>query len=531
MLANRTLGYVRSDVQPVGLEGSFDKYLRGEEGQRLMQKVTGNVWIPVHDLSEMEPQRGDDLLTTIDIELQDITQTALLDGLKHHNALYGTAILMEVKTGAIKAIANIGASTGNWQEDYNYAVGTSNEPGSTFKLATIMALLEDGIVTPDTRVDLEGGSTMFYKDKMRDSRMHGIGDTTLRCAFEISSNVGIAKTVVAQYGQNRNANKFIKRLKQFHLHKPTKLEILGEGLPEIKEAYNSSQGWSGLSLPWMSTGYEVKLTPLQTLNLYNSVANDGRMMKPYLVQKIIRENKTHKTFAPRVIDRKIASDRTISQAQDLLLGTVLRGTAKNYRTDRYQFAGKTGTAWADYSDKNGGRRKYQASFAGYFPAEKPVYSCMVLIYDPKQNGYYGSAVALPVFRKIADRCFAIKSDLAKPIQSEEKKAPSNENMPGLKTSYRTDAEKVLEYTGVKYQNNSNDEWASLVAASSPVLEKRDIENGKIPDVRGMGLKDAIYLLENAGATVLTKGTGRVKLQSIRPGTEIGNGIKVELTLG
>ena len=531
MLANRTIGYVREDVQPVGLEGSFDEYLKGEAGKRLMQRVSGGTWIPVQNLSEMEPLRGDDVRTTIDIELQDIVHEALMQGLLRHNALYGTAILMDVKTGAIRAVSNIGATENGWAEDYNYAIGAANEPGSTFKVASMMALLEDGLATPDTRVDLEKGKTRFYRSDMYDSRMHGVEDTTLRYAFEVSSNVGIAKTVNELYGKTKNADRFVERLKSFHLNEKTGIEIAGEGTPVIKDAYSEKDHWSGTTLPWMSTGYEVKLTPLQTLRLFNAIANDGKMMKPYLVSEVIRDGKVIRQFGPAVVDSRIASSSTIKTMQELLLGAVENGTGHYQKTDQYKFAGKTGTARVDYYMKDAPRKMYQASFAGYFPAEDPVYSCIVLIYDPKQNGYYGSAVALPVFRQIADRCFALRPEYTAPVNEAKNMDPEPTLVfADAREGYRTDLEDVLKYIGVEFSTSHDGEWVQSEEGAGLQLTRKDFKGGEMPDVRGMSLRDAVFLLENQGVTVHCEGYGKVVTQSIRSGTPIHEGVRIDLKL-
>lgn len=531
MLANRTIGYVREEVQPVGLEGTFDKQLRGEEGKRLMQRVSGGTWIPVQDLSEMEALRGDDLKTTIDIDLQDAVHNALLNGLKYHNALYGTAVLMEVKTGAIRAISNIGATEQGWAENYNYAVGSSNEPGSTFKVAAMMALLEDGLVTPSTRVDLEKGKTRFYREEMYDSHYHGVEDTTLGYAFEISSNVGMAKTVQAVYGKTKNEDRFINRIKKFRLAEKTGIEIAGEGAPKIKEAYSQKDNWSGTTLPWMSIGYEVQVTPIQTLTLFNAIANHGKMMKPYLVSDIMRDGKTFKHFKPKVIDSQIASQNTIRTMQELMLGAVERGTGHRHTTDQYQFAGKTGTARVDYYQKGIDRKMYQASFAGYFPDEKPAYSCIVLIYDPKQNGYYGSSVALPVFREIADKCFALKPELTIPMNLTKTKEKEEQlSFKQNQSAYRTDVEDVLAFIGADYKTTHDGEWVQMSKGSELVLEMKELTEDVLPDVRGMSIRDAVFLLENKGVQVSCSGLGKVTTQSIRPGTKISKGMNVELNL-
>ncbi|MEO5907041.1 MAG: penicillin-binding protein 2, partial [Saprospiraceae bacterium] len=411
LLASRTLGLDRENAQPIGLERTFDDYLSGEVGQRLMQRVTGGAWIPVHDLADLEGQRGADVVTTIIPEIQDIAEYALLDGLEKSHAVKGTAIVMDVETGAILAMANLGGSSGQgYDEDYNYAVGFSAEPGSTFKLASVIALLEDDGADTSTAVNLGGGQGKFFDRIMKDSKPHDKYESTLAEAFELSSNVGIARLVQDYYGHDGKASQFAKRIREMHLHEPTGIELDGEGAPMMKNPTVKEDNWSGTTLPWMSTGYECRMTPLQILRLYNAVANDGKMMKPYIVSAITREGNTIKKFRPEVVDSRIASSETIEEVQALLKGVVERGTAKDYKPDHYMFAGKTGTARTDYYDPNSPRKQYMASFAGYFPADEPKYSCLVMVYDPVVGGYYGSTSALPIFRKIADRCMAINRE-------------------------------------------------------------------------------------------------------------------------
>lgn len=526
MLAARTIGYVNEEVQPVGLEGQFDQYLRGEEGKRLMRRLVGGTWVPVQDLGEIEAKRGRDIRTTIDIEMQDIVQGALLRSVQENHAQYGTAIVMEVGTGRIMAVANIGESNGYLQEDYNYAIGSSVEPGSTMKLASVMALFEDNLADLDTEVSLNRGYKRFYNRDLYDSERHGIDSSDLREAFEISSNVGIATLVQNAYGSERMATKFVERLKQFGLHEKTGIEIPGEGAPLIKEAYSKEQNWSGTTLPWMSIGYECQLTPLQMLTFYNAVANGGRMMKPYLVDAITDEGSVVKKFRPEVIDRRIASDKTIRKAQELLRGVAERGTASKIPSTYVTFAGKTGTARIDYYLPDDGRKNYQSSFAGYFPAENPKYSCIVVINDPKGGKYYGSAVALPVFIEIAEQCVALDPvNLAARMEADTTmyaKLPEGAAMHG------SDIHQLARLYDWGYRDVPDAEW--VVTAGEDVFVPREIEPDLIPDVRGMGLRDALFVLENHGLRVSVNGSGTVRAQSPEPGTRVSKGMHVALKL-
>lgn len=531
LLASRTLGLDRENAQLIGLERTFDGYLKGEEGQRLMQRVTGGAWIPVQDLDDLEGERGADILTTISPEIQDIAEYALLDGLENSQGTKGTAIVMEVETGAILAIANLGVTGAGYDEDYNYAVGFSSEPGSTFKLASVIALLEDEGADLDTPVNLGGGKGRFYDRIMKDSKEHGIQESTLREAFELSSNVGIARLVQGYYGHDGRAGQFAKRIREMHLHEMTGIELDGEGAPRIKDPSKKEDQWSGTTLPWMATGYECRLTPLQILRLYNAVANDGKMMKPYIVSEITREGRTIKKFRPQAVDSRIASSSTIEKVQELLLGVVENGTAKEYKPDHYMFCGKTGTARTDYYDPESPRKQYMASFAGYFPADEPKYSCLVMVYDPVRGGFYGSTAALPIFRKIADRCMAINRELLpKTMLPDTQITMAGVRLAGW--SEKDELNDIIDALSLDTHVEGDGEWARLASGEEMEMEVKNIlEKNLIPELYGMGIRDAIYLLENRGIHVKYEGVGRVKGQSIQSGQPIIRGSTIYLTLG
>ena len=520
MLAHRTIGYVRDNAKPVGLEGAFDDVLRGDHGFQFMQRIPpGDVWIPLSDVSKIDPKDGHDIVTTIDVNIQDVAGNALLRALQKHDANHGCAVVMEVKTGAIRAIANIGKTKdGKYWENYNYAVGESTEPGSTFKLAAMMALLEDGYVTLQDTISLESGRTMFYEEEMEDASFHNLDSATVRTAFEISSNVGIAKMVHEHYNLPKRGKQFIERLQQLHLDQKTGIEIEGEGSPYIKEAY--SESWSGTTLPWMSTGYEIQMTPLQVLTFYNAVANNGIMMRPYLVSKLQDYGKTYEEFTPIVIDKKIASYETIKQVQSLLKGVVKRGTAKSIAPPNYTIAGKTGTAQINYRKiKPQGKKKYQASFVGYFPADNPEYTCIVVINDPKQGGFYGSEVAAPVFREIADKCYASKIDLHLPSNDNEKIVYAHRTLPDFNIGYKEDFKSVLPFFEMEQNDlTSNAAWLVVQADTTKLTlqPRKSFERGIVPNVIGMKLRDAIYQLEKVGLKVKVSGVGTVSNQSIPP---------------
>ncbi len=534
VLARRTVGYVRDQAKDVGLEDAFNEELGGKPGQQVMMLVDKkhDLWMPMKDLASIEPKQGDDVVTTIDVNIQDITERALYDAMKYHDAEWGTAVVMEVKTGKIRAIANLGRveDKKEWYEVYNYAVGRAVEPGSTFKLASMMALLEDNFVTLEDKVDIEHGKITYYDQEMVDAGSHSahLDTITVRKAFEISSNVGLSKLVTSFYGRQdgekdrHRERMFIERLKQFGLHLPTDIEIKGEAAPLIKEVEDVKGGWSGLTLPWMATGYEVKLTPLQLLTFYNAVANNGVLMKPMLVERIERFGLPQQVFRPTVVKREIASRKTIEQAHQLLEGVVERGTAYKLKTNRYKFAGKTGTTQIGYKRfKNRTRVKgYQASFAGYFPSENPVYSCIVVIYRPEQNGIYGGDVAGPVFRKIADKCYDSLIELHAPINQGPKPILKSSQLPRNMVGNKKDIVFLLNKMNMPFYDLANTEMVKTLASSdSLVLQQRTISDDLVPNVVNMGLRDALYVLENRGLKVKTKGVGKVRNQSIKPGTK------------
>lgn len=535
MLARRTLGYAQpNNNRFVGLEGFFHKELGGSDGKKIaVYKAANRIIVPVDELNSIKPRSGDDIVTTIDVNIQDIVQKALLRGMQHHDAEQGTAIVMEVKTGKIKAISNVGKlenKTG-WYEDYNYAIGTKVEPGSTFKLASMMALLEDGYIDLDDSVDLEQGLHTFYEEEMRDASFHQLDSTTIRHAFEISSNVGIAKLVQKYYGDTDDAPKFIQHLRDFRLDQLVGIEINGEDKPYVKEAYNSDDNWSGISLPWMSIGYEVELTPLQLLTFYNAVANNGQLMKPYLVTQIQHFGEAIKTFNPTVVKKEIAKPETIQKVKELLEGVIENGTAKKLKSNRYKFAGKTGTAQINYYKfDQRDNIKYRASFAGYFPAEDPVYSCIVVITEPRQNGRYGSEVAGPIFREITDKCFIQLKDLYPKENLAHDRKLSKKQLPQLDVGYRKDVDKILKKLDLDHTDSGVKNWAVLTADTDTLhIAPRYISRDLVPNVVGMGLRDALYILENLGLKVTFEGSGKVVQQSLKGGTKI-RGQRINLKL-
>jgi cell division protein FtsI (penicillin-binding protein 3) len=531
-LASRTIGYTTQDEggNAVGIEGAFDKELSGIEGVRLMQRLNGNVWMPVHDGNEVEPKDGMDVVTTIDVNIQDVAESALLRQLVKQEAHHGTAVLMEVSTGKIRAIVNLERNDkGQYRELYNYAIGESRAPGSTFKLASMIALLEDGFVDVDDTVNTGNGQVMYYDKKITDTKRGGHGVLTVQEVLEVSSNVGISKLVTQYY--TGKEEKFINRLYEMNLNNRLGIPIHGEGKPQI--IYPGDKLWSGVTLPQMSIGYEVRLTPLQTLTLYNAIANNGRMVKPRFVEGLMYHGDWVKTINTDVLKQSICSRSTLKKVQSMLQGVVERGTARNLRNDNYKIAGKTGTAQianleSGYSDRS--RITYQASFAGYFPADNPKYSCIVVVNAPSRNVYYGNLVAGPVFKEIADKVYATNFEIHDGINVVNDETETK--IPYTKNSSKKELKNALVDLGIKVNDDEADsEWVVTTKLDSCVkLNNRQIHENLMPNVKGMGVKDAVYILENMDLTVELKGRGTILKQSITPGTRIANGDLVVLEM-
>lgn len=526
-LANRTIGYMRdATVQPVGLEGSFNDQLTGIPGKRLMQKVSGGEFIPINDKNELDPQNGRDVITTLDVNLQDVAENALLKTLVQNNADHGCVVVMEVKTGAIRAIANLGRSAqGTYWENYNYAVGESHEPGSTFKLASMLALLDDGYVDIEDTVDVELGIHQYWNQTMRDAERHNLTRITVRSAFAHSSNVGISKLVEQHY--NKDPEKYLQHLRELGLDKKLNIEIPGEQQPYIKNT--KDKRFTRYSLPWMSVGYEIQISPLQMLTFYNSVANNGVMMKPYLVQQIQEYGLPLKEFKPEVLNKKICSEKTLQSLRIILKEVVDSGTARNLRNPNYSVAGKTGTAQIADEKHGYATRVYQSSFVGYFPAEQPLYSCIVVVNAPSKGVYYGAAVAAPVFKEIADKVYATDLDVHPSIAL----LANNELVkPLAKSGYKSDLLYVCNQLGIKSQSKSDNPWVAVESGTDLELTDKKIteQSGIVPDVKGMGLRDALYLLESCGLQVSVTGAGAVLSQSILPGAMVEKGQTISIAL-
>ncbi|MCB0427220.1 MAG: transpeptidase family protein [Mangrovimonas sp.] len=494
-IAQRSIGYERYDedgnVTRPGIDGAYGvQYLRGVDGHRLKQKIGNGQWKPLTDYNEIEPRDGYDVYSTIDTNIQDIAHHALLEQLEKYKADHGCVVVMEVATGEIRAISNLGrTSDGYYYEKLNYAVGESHEPGSTFKLMAVTAALEDKVIDTSDVVDTKNGVLTFYGKHVRDSHHGGYGKITVSEAFEVSSNTGIVQAIYGSY--KNNPKKFVDRLDAMNLNNKLDLPILGEGTPIIPHP-DDKQRWNGIALQWMAYGYGVSFTPLQTLTFYNAVANDGEMVKPRFIREVKEFDQTVERFDKEVINPKIASEETIKKVQQLLKNVVEKehGTGHRLYSSNFSMAGKTGTCQKDYKNKE--KLNYISSFAGYFPADNPKYSCIVVIHEPdKSVGYYGADVSGPVFKKIAQKIFTDT-----PIYDEVK---------------------TLEVKNTSVENEYQ-EYYSVV------------NNGKaiMPDVTGLPAMDAVSLLENMGLKVKFNGVGVVKKQSVEKGVKIKPNQTVEL---
>jgi len=523
MLAYRTIGLLR-DSNKVGLELTYDKYLHGTAGKRLVRFISGGAIVPVDDY-EVEAENGKDVVTTLDVNIQDITENALMKMMIKNKAEHGCAIVMEVKTGKIKAISNLGhVRDSTYWEDYNYAI-TPTEPGSIFKLATMLSLLEDKKVSLNNIIDLNGGTWQVYGRTVYDAENHGY-KVTIKQAFELSSNVGMAKLAWMNYSSN--PNQFINHIRKLGLDSLTGIDLKGEIKPSIYSP--GSRHWSNTTLPWMAFGYNLTVSPLQMLTLYNAVANQGKMMRPYLVNEIREDGKLLQQFEPSVLKDSICSKRTLKQLQECLEGVVLEGTAKALKSNYYSIAGKTGTALVANGRRGYADKIYQSAFVGYFPADNPQYTMIVTIKNkPNALIYFGGSVAGPVFKEISDQVYSLKVNQNHTITDDFKKTDSSWYS---YAGYTKDIKKVTEQlqVGVAKADVKGSYSRLYKQGKDTVLSAQQISMKKMPELAGMGLKDAVYLCENLGLKVIVKGRGKVAAQSIEPGQNISKGKTISIQL-
>ncbi len=525
-LAFRTIGWDKEGTKnDVGLEGAYSEILKGESGSRLMQRIGSGAWRPTNEENEIEPKDGHDIITSIDINIQDVAEDALMRQLIENEADHGCAVLMEVNTGFIVAIANLGKNDkGFYEEKLNYALAESSEPGSTFKTASLLAALDEGVINLDDIVDTEDGTTRFANRTMRDSHKGGYGQISVGRAFELSSNVGISKVIVNAF--KSEPQRLIDKFYFMRLNQPLGMDIPGEGNPEIKSTDNKF--WSKVSLPWMSIGYEIKLTPLQTLAFYNAIANNGQLVKPQFIKEIRSAGLVTQKFEPVILKENIVKNQSsIDKLKELLESVVEKGTATNLKNSVYKIAGKTGTAQIAQDNKGYNKSNYKASFVGYFPADNPKYSCIVVINNPTKGIYYGGSIAGPVFKEIADKVYATRLT---PDQKRIDSIPSN-NIKMASGSFN-DLAYLLKYSNLKLEPMKDSEYIKIETIDSVMVVKPlVIIDDKMPEVIGMGARDAIFLLESAGIKATVVGKGKVRKQSILPGASIKRGINCIIELG
>ena len=526
MLAFRTIGLAR-DSNKVGLEMTYDSILKGRNGKQFVRKIAGGVSVPVDDTYEIEPETGKDIVSTIDVFIQDITENALMKMMIKNEAQNGCAIVMEVKTGKIKAIANLGKrSDGTYWEDFNYAISPT-EPGSTFKLATMLALLEDKKVSLNQMITLEHGAWKIAGQTVYDSEVHKENDVTVKHAFELSSNVAMAKMAAQHYSDN--PNQFIKHLKKMRMDTVSGVDLRGERKPVIYKP--GGRFWGPTTLPWMAFGYNLSVSPLQTTVLYNAIANNGRMMKPYLVSAVKEEGILLKQFEPVVTDEAVCSQQTLQQLKACLEGVCTSGTATAlFKNAAYKVAGKTGTALVADGNRGYADKIYQSSFAGYFPADNPQYTCVVIVKNKAHAPvYYGAAVAGPVFKEIADRLYSTYIRQTNTALLEKKKDSSAFNFAGNKR----DIAFINTKLRLPFIDSTTrlDEWIEMNGKDAVVtLNRKAIDKNTMPQLKGMGLKDVVYLCENMGLKVNARGKGKVAEQSIPPGQMVVKGQMINIAL-
>ena len=494
-ICERTIGYEKKDPSGhyirVGLEGAFSHFLKGQSGQRLKQKIANGQWKPINDNNEREPTEGYDIYSTINVNIQDITHHALLRQLEKYKADHGCAVVMKTNTGEIKSIVNLSKTkNGKYYEKFNYAVAESQEPGSTFKLMSVIATLENDNTISRRLIDTKNGEISFYeKYKVRDSKKGGYGKLTPARAFEVSSNTGIVKMVYDNY--KNNPKKFVDRLYNMGLNNELGLSIKGEGKPMIP--YPDDKNWSGISLPWMAFGYGIKLTPLQILSFYNGIANDGEIVKPRFIYKIKNPGSSSiKEYEKEILNPSICSDTTLIRVQKMMFNVIDKkwGTANKIKSSKLKMAGKTGTSQIDYTLEE---TQYVSSFVGYFPYEKPEYSCIVVINRPdKKIGYYGGEVAAPVFKEIAEKLFS-----------------------------RTPRNLIVNSYDYNHKPLNNHKQIKLNIKT---------QKSVIPNLVGMPAMDAVVILEQMGLKFVLKGEGKVINQSIKSGSKVDYSQRIILYL-
>ena len=527
LLAQRTVGVLR-DINPVGIERAFNQTLSGVDGKHLKRRISKGIWAPQDAEGNRLPKAGNNVVTTINIDMQDVAEEALENALIHHEADWGCVVLMEVETGEIKVIANLKKQDdGSMRELFNYAMAKHVSPGSTFKLASVISGLEDGFFKLEDSVRTYGGRFTFYDRVMKDSKLGLYDKITIKKAFIKSSNVGISRIIVDNYKSNPTT--FTDRIYKMGLSTALELELPFPN--NLKSPTPNKGSWSGVTLPWMSIGYEMQLTPIHMLTFYNAIANQGKMVKPIFTSAISRDGKIIEEHTTEVINPAICSKATIDAVIPLLIGVVEEGTAKNIKTSNYLIAGKTGTTVINFNKRAEGEKKeYQASFAGFFPADNPKYSCIVVVNNPKRNGHYGGSVAAPIFKELADKVYASDMSIHKALEQLDITA----SLPKVQQGSVEETNIVLSEFEINTVSTDANWMVAKTSKEQVFLEvrkvERDLQNGNMPDLRGMGIQDAIYLLETYGLIVQYLGSGSIQNQSIKKGEGFKKGSVIKLEL-
>ncbi|HWB26104.1 MAG TPA: penicillin-binding protein [Chitinophagaceae bacterium] len=533
LLAYRTIGLNRENSQNVGLEETYDSLLTGTTGKRLVRYIAGGISVPVDEDYQVEPENGKDIITNIDTRIQDITESALMNMMVKNEAQHGCAIVMEVKTGKIKAIANLGLRPGGgYWEDLNYAI-IPTEPGSTFKLVTMLSMLEDKKISLNTMVNLEGGRWTINKQTVIDAEEYdrSSSNVTAKRAFELSSNVGLAKMAYGSYAATPSM--FINHVKKLGFDSTTGVDLVGEGRPTVYSP--GKPGWSANTLPWMAFGYNITVSPLHTAMLYNAIANNGTMVRPFLLSSVKKDGIVTKEVQPQVVREKICSDETLQQLKECLRGVCADSGStafKLFKGTPYKVAGKTGTALVADGKTKYSDEVFQSSFAGYFPADDPQYTCVVVIVNkPRAVVHWGASVAGPVFKEISDKLYAMYVNQPAPVQYASVTAKKDTAQYSY-TGTQSELKEIMNTLNIPYADASgNAEWANVERQGGrPVVEAESVHDKQMPQLAGMSLKDAVYLCENMGLKVSIKGRGRVTEQSVAVGQTINKGTSVQLTL-
>lgn len=532
--AYRTIGFINSEGVGVGIEGTWDYYLKGKPGVQIRQKILGGEWIPINTDQNVAPENGYDIRTTINIDFQEAVENALKEQLsKGQNIEGATAVVMETKTGAIRAISNLkNDGKGGFDESLNYAIGQATEPGSVLKLVTLVALLEDGYVTLDTQVDGGNGVWVYLTQKVTDS--HAVGMQDVRGAFAQSSNVCFAKLATTYYA--KDPKKFVNRVQNMKIGERFHLDIQGEAASTIHSPESSI--WTPGLLASMGFGYGMLITPLHTLTFYNAIANDGKMMKPYFIEDYERDGEIIKQFKPQEISGAICSKETAKAAQEAMRAVVTNGTGKMMQNDWYAVSGKTGTARVAFPGggyERNGMRKYQATFCGYFPSENPAYSMIVILYSGETAGsFYGATWAGPVFKKISDFIYANSPEWNGALTAG--KGAGKRSNPSIAKGMGAESRKALEVLPMTNRKEvlaqiGENSWVSFRSDSGGVKARNfPVHGDSLVNVIDMGLKDALYLLENQGYRVKFTGRGRVVSQHPEAGAHIAKNSLVTLEL-